>query len=294
MARDDDDDDEFHRQETIVEKSDRMAREVSARREIRLREERVRLLADGPTKKKRSRSRPNPQAPVIHTETIPVSPPESPEPRDTDPERGPRLSDPFPPLQRPGSKPRPAPAQQQQQQRQPRPAPAPAPFRAPSQMDVLAVELEELLRGFRAGWRKARGADKAALVSAMMTLAGVMAPWISDPAHPLQLGITSGGVFHAALGIASALIVTRTAPSFDQGRTSARDRERRYRRGGIWLVLLGASSTMLCVFLLVYWSLSKGADWPIDIHPGFYWTLAWGTGVSYGGYARFGAPSSMD
>lgn len=303
---DDDDDFELSRQETVVEKSDAMAREYSASREIRLREERVRRLSIEPAEPRRpsSERRERSARPSSGTSSRRERGSERGTERiservEAEPQKGgARISDPFPPLRqgRPSAKERGAPL--------PRAEPvAPTPPAAhrreaptTSSLDLLAMELEELLRELRHGWRNLGAADRTTLSSAVFVIAGVFMPWVSDPAHSLELGLFAGGVVHLALAVAAiAVIVKGTPGAFGGiGGPSRKERAFRHRRASLWLVLLGAASTFLGALLLLVYGLQKGPDWEVQLHFGFYWTLAAGTGLSYGGFARFRRRDSSD
>lgn len=245
------------RPESLAEKSDAMARAFHAARDPRARDERPaqervrRLPADGAERPPaRPPQKPPASAPATH----------APPPR---PRHAPRSEVPPPP----GSE-------------------APT---AVSNQDQLAVELDEFLREIKQSWRNFGYADRISLVSALLMCVGVWLPWVSDPAHSLELGLTAGGAMHLGIAVAALLLVWHG--SFAATRRditlSARERGRRYRRASMWLVLLGALSTLLGAYLLVMLGLQKDAAWPIDVHFGLYGTLAAGTGLSYGGYVRF-------
>lgn len=309
MAREPDDDD-VHVIDTVVEKSDRLAREYQKEREARARSKSVRRLDDEP--RNESRNRRHRSQSGHSSSTRPRERGESGRPSERKPsgrERrapGPeheKLSDPFPPLtkDREPSRGRPAaPAKDREPSRGRPPAPAPQQRRdelprgapvapevtepAHTSMDLLAMELEEQIREARFGWRSLRAADRLTLICSVFMVAGVLMPWRSDPAHPMQLGLQSGGILHLAIALASFALVVRSAK---QVGIRVRDDLIGYRRISLWLVLLGAVSTALGAFLLLLYGLEKAPDWPVNIHLGVYWTLVSGTGVSYGGYARF-------
>ena len=302
---DSDDSDDFARQETLVEKSDAMAREYSARRALRLRQEQAQRRSSEP-----------PAAPLPAADERPRS-----SPRVTAPPRPGRAVEPLhlgageldrvPPARPPRDE-RPAPGLARKTSAPPAPPPLPrhAPPASPpaprdraqpglreespaSRLDQLAMELEELLRELRHGWRNLGTADRVTLISSVFVIAGVFTPWLSDPAHPLRIGLLSGGVLHLALAIAAVvLIVTGTPGAFGGiGSSSPRARAHRQRRTSLWLVLIGSASTFLGAYLLLVHGLAKSPSWPVEVHVGFYWTLAAGTGLSYGGFARFSSPS---
>jgi hypothetical protein len=310
--------------ETLVEKSDRLAQDFNAQREIRLREERVRRLdtdegAGGKARAERSRAKERSRTPKSRAKSevkrsgqkrsdTRKSERQSREAKSRERSRSERaapearMSDPFPPLQREGSKsqkpapapppPDRAPTKRKKAQRAEAPLPPARPIMpevtAPetrSPMDLLAMELEELLREARHGWRNLRGSDKVTLACSVFVMAGVFTPWVSDPAHPDRLGLFSGGIIHLAVALSAMALVIRGARS--AGRGSKRELLHQHRRTSLYLVLLGASSTLVGAYLLIAFGLQKSADWPVRFHVGLYWTLAAGTGLSYGGFARF-------
>ncbi len=166
-------------------------------------------------------------------------------------------------------------------------APSPA---APSLLDAVAGEVEELLRDLRQGWRVWQPSDKVTFLSALLTLVGTLLPWISDRAHPFQIGLVSGGVLHAALACAAvALLVGRARRVLDSsvGRSSQREQLQASRRTSLWHLLIGAASTVLCAYLLVVYGLQRTVESQLQIRFGLYVTLAAGMGLSYGGFSRF-------
>jgi hypothetical protein len=323
---DDDDDDSVHRQETVLEKSDRLAREYQ--REVRAREKRVRRI-EGESESQRSRStrssstnksarsrdararskdrskergqdrskeRSQDRSKERSKDRSKSRPPQRAKERVEDSSE--RLSDPFPPIDKPkpgrSSKNRPARSRDARAQAPtkkrdelPRSRPVTPDITAPAHgpMDLLAMELEEQVREARFGWRSLRASDRVTLICVVFVIAGVLMPWRSDPAHPMQIGLLSGGVLHLAIALASGVLVLRSARS--AGVRAVRDDLLRQRRYSLWLVLLGALSTFLGAFLLLLFGLEKAPDWPVRIHFGIYWTLVCGTGLSYGGFARF-------
>lgn len=243
------------RGESLAEKSDRLAAEYNRDRQIRLREDRVRRI-DPP--EPRAKERP----PARARKERPPLPSRRPPPADEDKTRKADLLPTVPPV-----------------------APLPPPARPKSGLDTLAVELEELLRDGRVGWRNLAAGDRITLGAAVGVLAGVFMPWVSDPAHTLQVGLLSGGVLHLALALAATAVVLR-GPVPATGRRRRRGEVAQKRRAALWLVLLGAASTVAGAYLLLVYGFSKAPDWPVRVHFGLYWTLAAGTGLSYGGFAR--------
>jgi hypothetical protein len=98
---------------------------------------------------------------------------------------------------------------------------------------------------------------------------------------------SSKGRVHGALAVAA--IALALGRGKDAAHGSSRTVDRTARRASLFHVLLGALSTVVGAALLVYWGFVKSPTHPIDVHLGFYWTLAMGTGLSYGGFARFGS-----
>lgn len=318
MARgaSDDEDERFGRTETLIEKSDRLAAEYSREREIRQHTDRVRRIegprgTDAELRSLRARSRPEAD-PEEGTQIAPAPKParearearEAPapardakRPRQKTGERPPVAPVPAPQKDRPKTSERPAAASQApapplpKERAEPLPsappvAPKPLPPPPRSALDDLAVELEELLRELRFGWRALSAADRVTSLCAVSVLAGVLMPWVSDPAHSLRVGLLSGGVIH--LGIALlALTLVRRSSALRGLRMTRRDELAQHRRISLWLVLLGAGSTVAGAYLLLLYGVSKTETWPVQLHFGLYWTLVSGTGLSYGGFARF-------
>lgn len=266
-------------QETIVEKSDAMAREYSAGREIRLREERVRRLSLEPQERR-------PQAVLPGRPVRPAAPRREREAggAPTEPRRE-RLSQiPAPRREAAGHRAEPLPRSEPLP-----PAVTPSPAEGPPPRDLLAMELEELLRELRHGWRNLGWGDRVTLFSSVALIAGVFMPWVTDPAHTLQPGLFVGGLPHLAFALFACVLVVKGTPGAfgGIGGASPRERAHRYRRASLWLVLSGAASTLLGAYLMLVFGLQKAPDWPVELHFGLYWTLAAGTGLSYGGYVRF-------
>lgn len=310
MARspsDDDEEERFGRTATLIEKSDRLAREYSREREIRQHTDRVRRIEapkgdGGEARAVRSRARaeadsdegtqisfpPTPRDP----QQAPPPPREAKDPKRARPKTGERPSHAPPPAPAPASQSAPPPkAPRPRERAEPLPsappvAPKPVPPPARSALDQLAVELEEMLRELRFGWRGLSGADRVTAACAVSVFAGVLMPWVSDPAHSLRVGLLSGGVLHLGIAVVALALVTRSA-ALRGLRMTRRDELARHRRISLWLVLLGAASTVAGAYLLLLYGLSKSPTWPVRLHFGLYWTLVSGTGLSYGGFARF-------
>lgn len=262
----------------IAQKSESMARELSQKREMRIRQDRVRHLSsddaaregarDNVDKRTGSRSAarvtPPPRNPIAEDKTVRAEDRAArnlprPESRDTRVEPPPSASPPFYPEHHPGL------------------------------LDEVAGELDELFRDLRGGWRRWPAPDRITFAAAVSTLVGVLLPWTSEATRGFQLGVQAGGSFHAALAIAAiALLVTRS-PTYEarQERLSARERRSRARRTSLWHLLLGAASTLLCMYFLVGYGLQRGAVAGLEVRFGLYVTLAAGMGLSYGGFARF-------
>ncbi|HEY4222067.1 MAG TPA: hypothetical protein VGO62_12010 [Myxococcota bacterium] len=247
------------RQNDIAQKSESMARELSQKREMRIRQDRVRHLsnddsAPGSAAGSASGSvgRTRKGTPAADDKTV----------------RAEEIREP-------------------KQSQRPRQAEQPPPFypeRRPSMLDEVATEIEELWRDLRSGFRRWPLADKITFLAAVTTLVGVMMPWISDKTHAFSLGITSGGSLHAGLAVAAvALLVSRGK----RGGAGKGERLATARRTSLWHLLLGATSTLLCLYFLVIYGLQRSAATGLEIRFGLYVTLSAGMGLSYGGFARF-------
>lgn len=284
----------------LAQKSESMARELSQKREMRIRQERVRHLSseDAP-RDARAGTRPPPR---------PEAPRAAAPPRDL-PTRTPLADDKTVrqhDVPRDDGRPRPAPrpdnVRDMRELRDPRvepsfpvprqaasPSPPFHPERQASMLDDVAIELEELLRDLRAGWRRWAAADRITFSAALFTMVGVLLPWTSEPERGSTLGVAAGGAIHVALASAAiALIVGRGRRLDARGeRLVGRERESRARRASLWHLLLGALSTVLCAYLLVAYGAQRATVPGLEIRYGLYVTLAAGMGLSYGGFARF-------
>lgn len=167
----------------------------------------------------------------------------------------------------------------------------------PTTADKLAVEVDDLYRELRSLWRHLDFADRITAIAAANTLLGVLLPWVSYPHAPHLLGISSGGSLHAALASSAIWLILRRRTYSKPPPPGVPARPLRIsllRRIALWHILLGAMSTILGVYFLLAWGFAKTADVSIRIHFGFYWTLVFGAGLSYGGYARFAESHTHD
>lgn len=292
----DDEDERLDRTETLLEKSDRLVREYSRDREVRQRTDRVRRIEPSPTSDTNVRAaRPRSRAPTSPEDEgtqVQAAPP------DPDLKRPPPARESPPPRPEPkkariktGDRPAVTPSQLPKERQEPLPsappvAPKPTSPAPRSALDQLAIELEELIRELRFGWRGLPAADRLTTGCALSVFAGVLMPWVSDPAHSLRTGLLSGGVVHLGIAVLSVWLVLRSS-ALRGLRMTRRDELAQHRRISLWLVLLGAASTGMGAYLLLLYGVQKSADWPVQLHLGLYWTLVSGTGLSYGGYARF-------
>lgn len=309
-------------QETLVEKSERMEREHSARREVKKQKERVRRISE---QSERSRSRPEAGA---GARRLPSRQRPAPDPTQVSPpplasrahrtdesnsfardergetdsrsrknrsqsgasetgERQPRISDPFPPIgQKKAAGERRA-GDSSGSTSSPRTKTTSA--HAGTSLDMLAIEIEALIMSVRSGWRHLGAGDRTTLIAAVFVIAGVLMPWMSTKAAPLQIGLNAGGLVHLAFAIASVVIVVRGQQKATTKvlALTPRELDETQRRHSLFIVLLGFASTVFSAYLVVVYGLSKSSDWPVKFHFGMYWTLAMSTGLSYGGFARF-------
>ncbi|MCP4502341.1 MAG: hypothetical protein GY822_20490 [Deltaproteobacteria bacterium] len=154
-----------------------------------------------------------------------------------------------------------------------------------SALDLLAIELDVFTRESMAALRRMHAGERVALLSSLCMLGGSFFPWVSTTHQANQLGFFAGGFFHLLIAIVGIrLSFARHGPQAKKKR-SQKDLEEK--RVALWLVLLGVLSTVAGAALLFAWGASKSIWFRVDFHFALYWTLAWGTGVSYGGYACF-------
>jgi|GEM_PF-2049033 len=155
-----------------------------------------------------------------------------------------------------------------------------------STLDLLAIELDQFTKESIAAVRKMDAGERVALLSSLCMFAGCFLPWVSTSHQAGQLGFFAGGFFHSLIAVVGVrLAFLRHRPGKKKKRQS--QREAIEKRHALWLVLLGMLSTVIGAVLLVLWGLQKSVWFGVDFHAGLYWTLAWGTGLSYGGYACF-------
>ncbi len=315
-------------QETLVEKSERMEREHSARREVKKREERVRRISE---QSERKRSRPEATGGARRLSSRQKSP--APDPTQVSPpplasrahrtdearnfsqdersqeantsesrprkgrsqssqgpsaaetgERKVRISDPFPPI---AKKKTPSKPKQSKAGRQTTTTGYDA--SQGSSLDLLAIEIEALIMAVRSGWKHMGCGDRITLIAAVFVVAGVLMPWLSTKAGPLQLGLNAGGLVHLAFAAAAMAIVVRGQQKATTRvlALTPRELDETHRRHSLFIVLLGFSSTVFSAYLVVVYGLAKTSTWPVTFHFGMYWTLAMSTGLSYGGFVRF-------
>lgn len=255
----------------IAAKSESMARELSQKREMRIRQERVRHLSsdDAPVKEGASKSpssqslRPSSarslKAPLAEDRTVRQEDFRAPDARRERRPEAPSTSPPFYPDAR------------------------------PSVVDDVAVEIEELMRDLRAGWRRLEAADRITMMAALFTFVGVLMPWLGAKDGTWQMGLNAGGGAHAALAVSAIVLVVGRDRRYDgRGeRLAGRERAVKARRASLWHLLLGAVSTLLCAYFLFVYGLQRSVAPGLQIKFGLYVTLAAGMGLSYGGFARF-------
>ena len=150
------------------------------------------------------------------------------------------------------------------------------------------MQLEDQLRAARLIWGGMAAGDRATVLSALGVWLGVLLPWISVGEGPAQTGLVVGGAVHLGLATLAYWVGTRRYRAAPAGiRRSTREKDIEDKRDGLWLVLIGTASTFFGAYLFLTWGLQKSGAYPIAIHWPVYWTLVCGTGLSYGGFARF-------
>lgn len=280
-----------------ADEADRLGREHSNKREMKMRQERVRALAD-----EAPPSRRGPDAPRAVPAGAPVVQPRPP----TGSSRIPDVD--GPPPQRTPAAPRPAVERAPQNEKNvvERPIQSrgvvekviePARAReapAPSVIDDVGVEAEEFLRENGALWARFSVADKISFVSACLVLVGTLLPWLWRKNEEVVLGVGCGGVVHAALAVYAMWLLfdrERNAPSWsdDRGvRPTPHMMKKKARRTALWMLLLAMVSTFAGIwFFFVYGAIRRYEVPTVDISVGLYVTLAAGLGLSYSGFAYF-------
>jgi hypothetical protein len=279
----------------VVEKSEALARDHMAKREIRIRKERVRRLNkdDSPAQEDSAEHTQleTPQARVAK---------EAPEPSRTEsdpqgikksrlPKAEKRNAIPSRVRNKGSRKNKAIDVDKTPKAPEKTPGPNP-PGDVPGTLDWVAMELEELLRDMRALWTEVGASGRVSLLCTLGVLVGVFLPWVSDPAHPSRLGLFSGGILHVAIS-AAALILMLHQTKLARGvapRLSKRESAARERRVALWQILLGGLSTLLAIGFLVRFGLENAPpQWPVRVRYGLYVTTFFGMGLAYGGFMFF-------
>ncbi len=182
-------------------------------------------------------------------------------------------------------------AERPQQRLIEKPVPPPSVPASPSVIDDVAVEAEEMLREQGAIWARFSVADKISFLCAILTLGGTLLPWLWRKNEEVMLGLSSGGIVHAAIAIAGiGLLIARERPGIDERglRPTPHQQKRRARRTALWMLLLALASTVAGTwFLLVYGAVRRFEVPTLEVGAGLYVTLAAGLGLSYSGFAFF-------
>jgi len=153
----------------------------------------------------------------------------------------------------------------------------------PSVLDHLAIELENVLGAFRRSWKNAPSGDKLAVLSFFGMTCGVLMPWVSTESSTFTLGIFRGGVIHLLIALKALNLVTKSGLTFGKNVSL---KSKRFKKGAVYMVLLGLLSSVVGIFFLLYFSIERSEQNPVNVHFGLYWTLVFGCALSYAGYLR--------
>ncbi|MDP2345925.1 MAG: hypothetical protein Q8O67_33605 [Deltaproteobacteria bacterium] len=283
---------------TPAEEAERLGREHSNKRELKMRQERVRALADDSKTPQPPRARPPAGSGGTGVPGVPGAPVVQPRKTSVAESRVPDVDDRAPPGRTPAA---PRPAQSAERERipdrpkvvtKPLPPPPAEPTQpGPSVIDDVAVEAEELMREGGNVWGRFTVADKITFICAILTGMGTLLPWLYRKNEELVLGVGCGGIVHAVVAVtAMALLIRRELPIVDDRglRPSPNQQRRRARRTALLLLLLALVSTVAGTwFLLVYGAVRRFAVSDLEVSVGLYVTLAAGLGLSYSGFAYF-------
>lgn len=155
----------------------------------------------------------------------------------------------------------------------------------------VALEFESLVFGIKQSIGTLSSGDKIALASTLGLFCGVMLPWLSKNGDQTLNGFDCGGIFHLILATWSFFVIL----GMSKKSLRAKSREQSSPKGvvglgrySLILMIIGAISLLLGIVLLCYF----GAQYwiwhqQIDIRYGFYLTLFFGFGISFGGSLRF-------
>lgn len=291
---------------TPAEEAERLGREHSNKRELKMRQERARALAEESNPPPLQRSRPIPVAsgntgvpgvagaPVVQPRKVVTPagageskvpdaddrPPRTPHaPRAAERDRG-RADRPKSVAKPPSAPPAP-----------PAPLAEPALGHASSVIDEVAVEAEELIREGGVVWGRFTPADKITFICALLTGLGTLMPWLHRKNEEVVIGLGCGGIVHGIIAVvAIALLVRRELPGVDERglRPTPHQQRRSARRTALLMLLLALVSTVAGTwFLLLYGAVRRFEVAELDVSVGLYVTLAAGLGLSYSGFAFF-------
>jgi hypothetical protein len=154
-------------------------------------------------------------------------------------------------------------------------------------LDSLALEIESLARDIRAGVLALNFGHRLALLSAISLLIAGFLPWLNVADLPTQIGLSAGGAFHLHLA-ALVFYLEHKAARFqnraDFSKQSTLAQEQTQKRHALWLMIIGALSTLGAIAVLFYdASINASTDQLVDIRYGFYLCLLSGIGVFAGG-----------
>ena len=156
---------------------------------------------------------------------------------------------------------------------------------APSSFSVLeslALEVESLLRDFRAATMRLDGSEKSSIVFALIMFIGCFLPWFSPNHTHIQTGLDGFATPH--FGISTAVLFLFRRLSLDRCQKSSVTEDGRV---AIYLLSLGALSTATCIALLVHFGdIAAFSQSPVDVRYGFYSVLLSGLGISGCGIAK--------
>jgi hypothetical protein len=156
--------------------------------------------------------------------------------------------------------------------------------------------LSRIYTEFRCFLREARylatflnSADKCALLFASVMLIGVFLPWVSAKGFFTQTGLMGGGDVHLVLAIITFYLAHKVIScQLKMLRKKNHHVASCLRRISLYYMLIGVSSTVSAIFILVYFSSQYAIiNGIVDIRFGFYVTIFSGLLIFFCGLERF-------
>lgn len=157
----------------------------------------------------------------------------------------------------------------------------------------LALELDALFQDTKDKFRLLPLSLQIATLNVIGLLLTTLLPWISIDPLPAEIGLDMGGVFQInltffALYQLNKMVLQKQKPYLSTLKFTHLFLEKRC---ALWMVLIGAFSSLISLRLLFYFGGLRSDIYPIvDIRYGFYFNLLCGFGIFFSGISYFFNP----